>query len=180
MVNKTLQFGSFFFSFFFGQGGGSLHPDWCFCLSWVVFLWYIPLLHCALLPCVITWKAQVYDRRGALVTFWKWAAFVPLVVAFATALSERYINGHNQKNGCLPSNQHAFLYIWFYPQLRQRRWCVISVEQRSPQRMLWKPTGKHTQVHSLLLTHTRSLCLTWGACIELLSKQGLRGRHHRF
>lgn len=31
-------------------------------------------------------------------------------------------------------------------QLLQRRWCVISVERRSPPRMLWRPTGKLTQV----------------------------------
>lgn len=31
-------------------------------------------------------------------------------------------------------------------QLLQRRWCVISAERRSPPRMLWRPTGKLTQV----------------------------------
>lgn len=31
-------------------------------------------------------------------------------------------------------------------QLPQRRWCVISAERRSPPRMLWRPTGKLTQV----------------------------------
>lgn len=37
-------------------------------------------------------------------------------------------------------------------QLLQRRWCVISAERRSPLRMLWRPTGKLTQV---LCRHVR-------------------------
>lgn len=46
----------------------------------------------------------------------------------------------------------------FYLQLLQRRWCVISVEQPSPQRMLWKPTGKRTQVLYKTCTNAHTYC----------------------
>jgi len=63
-----------------------------------------------------------------------------------------------------------FCWVWCHPQLLQKRWCAISAERRSPQRMLWRPTGKHTQV----FTRTNSPLHPERECLKLLSKPWLR------
>lgn len=145
-----------------------------------------PFYSAHLLPCVNTWKAQVCDKQGSLLTFQTASLCPPPSRCFSPQSSLNVkltdLSCNYKHMFVFRSDQNTLFWIWFCLQLLQRRSCVISAERHSPQRTLWKPTGKHTQVlykHVCMLsqrarTHTHTQCLTWTACTELLSKPWLR------